>query len=117
MSKNKKPEGLGGIVFSTDPNFSFEPDGEDKQEVRPPQQQQLRIHLDRKQRGGKVVTLIKGFEGPEDALEALARYLKNRCGVGGAAKDGEILIQGDHRDRVLALLLEKGYSKSLKAGG
>jgi translation initiation factor 1 len=116
MSKNKPPEGIGGIVFSTNPNFSFEP-SDDHQEPLQPGQQKLRIHLDKKQRGGKVVTLIKGFEGPETAMEELAKYLKSRCGVGGGAKDGEILIQGDHRDRVLALLLEKGYSQTRKSGG
>ena len=115
MAKNKQPTGLGDIVFSTNPDFSFETN-DTGPEAPPPTQQKLRIHLDRKQRGGKVVTLIKGFSGPEQDLEALAKLLKSRCGVGGGAKDGEILIQGDHRDRVLAILLENGYSQTKKSG-
>lgn len=115
MAKNKQPNGLGGIVFSTNPDFSFETN-DPVSEALPPAQQKLRIHLDRKQRGGKVVTLIKGFSGPEQDLEALAKLLKSRCGVGGGAKDGEILIQGDHRDRVLAILMEIGYSQTKKSG-
>jgi translation initiation factor 1 len=115
MAKNKQPTGLGGIVFSTNPDFSFETN-DSGPEALPPAQQKLRIHLDRKQRGGKVVTLIKGFSGPEQDLEALAKLLKSRCGVGGGAKDGEILIQGDHRDRVLAILVENGYSQTKKSG-
>jgi len=115
MAKKKLPSGPGGIIFSTNPDFSFET-GDSEQEALPPAQQKLRIHLDRKQRGGKVVTLIKGFLGPEEDMEALAKLLKSRCGVGGGAKDGEILIQGDHLDRVLAILLENGYSQTKKSG-
>ena len=80
------------------------------------QRQDLRVWLDRKQRGGKTVTLVKGFVGSDADLGELARLLKTRCGVGGAAKDGEIIIQGDHRDRVVEILAKAGY-KCKKAGG
>ena len=75
----------------------------------PPARQQLRVWLDRKQRAGKVVTLVRGFVGREEDLAELARLLKTRCGVGGAAKQGEIIIQGDHRDRVVEILTKAGY--------
>mgnify|MGYP000306141074 FL=1 len=81
----------------------------------PPAQQDLRVWLDRKQRGGKVVTLVRGFVGCDADLQELARLLKTRCGVGGTAKDGEIIIQGDHRDRVVEILAKGGY-RCKKAG-
>ncbi len=98
-----------GMVYSTDPNYRFATQEEPEVELLPPAQQQLRVWLDRKQRAGKVVTLVRGFVGPDDALQELARLLKTRCGVGGTAKAGEIVIQGDHRDRVVEILTEKGY--------
>lgn len=116
MSKNKKPDQFG-FVFSTNPDFNFQPEEEAQPEDLPNSKQQLKIWLDRKQRKGKDVTLITGFEGPEDSLKELGKALKNKCGVGGSVKDGEILLQGDHRDKVLAYLLEQGYSKAKKAGG
>lgn len=82
----------------------------------PAERQQLRISLDKKQRGGKKVTLVTGFQGSEDDLNALAKQLKSACGVGGTAKDGEILIQGDFRQKVLELLLGKGYKAKLSGG-
>lgn len=98
-----------GMVYSTDPAFEYTTCRQPEAETPPPARQQLRVWLDRKQRAGKVVTLVKGFVGREADLQELARLLKSRCGVGGAAKDGEILIQGDHRDRVLDILSRAGY--------
>lgn len=98
-----------GMVFSTNPDYKYETEDEPEAELLPPAQQRLRVWLDRKQRGGKTVTLIKGFVGPEEDLAELGRMLKTKCGVGGSAKDGEIIIQGDHRDRVVELLTKAGY--------
>ncbi len=115
MSKNKKP-GQFGFVFSTNPDFEFQHEKEQVEDV-PAGKQPLRIWLDRKKRKGKDVTLITGFSGSGDSLKALGKALKSKCGVGGTVKDGEILLQGNHRDKVLAYLLEQGFSKAKKAGG
>lgn len=106
------------FVFSTNPDFKFSFDEEEDTpaEPAPPAMQKIRIFLDRKQRGGKEVTLIKGFSGPEEALEALGKTLKSKCGVGGAVKDGEILLQGDHRQKVLDYLLKEGFKQAKLAG-
>lgn len=98
-----------GVVFSTNPDFQYTTDTTEEAETLPPAKQNLRVWLDRNHRGGKTVTLVKGFVGSEDDLKELAKELKNRCGVGGSAKDGEIIIQGAHRERVLDILLAKGY--------
>ena len=98
-----------GMVFSTNPDYKYDTEELAEEELLPAAQQKLRVWLDRKQRGGKTVTLVKGFVGPEDALADLARMLKTKCGVGGAVKDGEVIIQGDHRDRVVELLTKAGY--------
>ena len=98
-----------------DPGFNYETDDEPEAETLPAGQQDLRVWLDRKQRAGKVVTLVKGFVGRDADLQELARMLKSRCGVGGSAKAGEIIIQGDHRDRVAELLIRSGY-RCKKAG-
>ncbi|WP_418981976.1 translation initiation factor [Alistipes sp.] len=98
-----------GMVYSTDPDFNYATEERQQAELLPPARQQLRVWLDRRQRAGKVVTIVRGFVGPDDALQELARLLKTKCGVGGAAKEGEIIIQGDHRDRVVELLTRSGY--------
>ncbi|MFZ4400191.1 MAG: translation initiation factor [Bacteroidales bacterium] len=106
MSKKNNPV---GIVYSTNPDFQYQFDKEEVQETLPAKQQNLRILLDKKQRGGKKVTLVTGFLGTEEDLIILGKMLKTKCGVGGTAKDGEILIQGDFKDKVLELLLKEGY--------
>lgn len=105
-----------GMVYSTNPDYPYRTDEEEAVATLPPRQQLLRVWLDRKQRAGKVVTLVKGFVGSDDDLQALAKMLKSKCGVGGSAKEGEIIIQGDHRDRVVELLLKAGYDNCKKAG-
>ncbi|WP_300869057.1 translation initiation factor [uncultured Alistipes sp.] len=104
-----------GMVYSTDPDYEYDTDAEPEPETLAPERQELRVWLDRKQRGGKTVTLVRGFAGRADDLAELARMLKQKCGVGGTAKEGEIVIQGDHRDRVVAILTAAGY-RCKKAG-
>lgn len=99
---------LGGFVFSTNKDFEFESD--DSTAISPePRHQKLEAHLDRKNRGGKVATIIRGFEGSEEDLKNLGKMLKTKCGVGGAVKDGEIIIQGNFRDKIMQLLKDEGY--------
>ena len=97
------------VVYSTNPDFKFEVDEEEEVETLPPAKQQLRVSLDKRNRNGKSVTLVTGFVGTDDDLHTLAKKLKTKCGVGGSDKDGEILIQGDFRQKVLELLLADGY--------
>ncbi|MCB0576805.1 MAG: translation initiation factor [Saprospiraceae bacterium] len=111
-----KKNNFGGFVFSTDPNFRPEPEADDDFEDVPADKQVLRIWLERV-KGGKEATVVKGFAGPAGSLDQLAKTLKNKCAAGGNAKDGVIIIQGDHRDKVLKLLLEMGYKNVKKAGG
>jgi translation initiation factor 1 len=105
-----------GVVFSTNPDFQYEYNEQDEQDTLKPGEQKLYISLDKKKRKGKAVTLIEGFVGTEDDLKSLAKELKTKCGVGGSAKDGEIIIQGDMRSKVIELLSDKGY-KTVKKGG
>lgn len=105
-----------GIVFSTSDEFDYNYSESEDQETLPPSQQKLKVLLDKKARAGKQVTLVEGFVGQEDDLKDLGKLLKNKCGVGGTAKDGVILIQGDHREKVLQVLLQAGFGAK-KSGG
>lgn len=104
-----------GMVYSTNPDFEVDKE-EDEIETLAPQQQELRVHLDRKNRGGKTATLVKNFIGSESDLNDLGKELKSACGVGGSVKDGEIIIQGEKRDKVMQILEKKGY-KVKRVGG
>lgn len=104
-----------GVVFSTNPDFKYATETDDVEATLPPSQQNLRVWLDRL-KGGRVATVVRGFVGSSDDLQALGKELKKSCGVGGTAKDGEIIIQGDHRDRVVDLLVKAGY-RAKRAGG
>ncbi len=108
MSKKNKPD-KSGFVFSTDPSFSFEHDDNEIHETLPPDKQKLKISLETKHRAGKAVTLVTGFTGRPEDLEKLSKELKTSCGTGGASKDGEIIIQGDQREKIRQYLLKKGY--------
>jgi translation initiation factor 1 len=110
MSKKNKPD-TRGFVYSTDPNFRFEETNE-QHETLEPGQQKLKVRLETKHRGGKAVTLVEGFLGTPADMEALGKQLKNFCGTGGSAKDGEILVQGDQREKVLQWLVKNGYKLS-----
>lgn len=112
MSKKNKADSRG-FVYSTDPDFSFEPENTSA-ETLPAAQQKLKVRLDTKHRAGKAVTLVEGFLGKEEDMEELGKKLKSFCGTGGSAKDGEIIVQGDQRDKVLQWLLKNGYKQSKK---
>ena len=99
-----------GVVYSTNPDFKYTVEEEPEPETLPPAKQRLIVAIDRRQRAGKQVTLVKGFTGTSEDLSALGKALKTRCGVGGTAKDGEITLQGDLRDKVVALLQGLGYN-------
>jgi len=114
--KNQKNKKGSGVVYSTDPDFDYSSHEKEHEQAPPPHQQDLRVSLDKRHRKGKEVTLITGFVGSEDDLKDLGKELKSKLGVGGSAKNGELLIQGDFRDQVMQLLADKGY-KAKKSGG
>ena len=115
VKKNRKDRNdKRGFVYSTDPNFKFEEEDHQIQETLVAKEQKLKVRFETKHRGGKTVTLVEGFIGKEDDLEELGKKLKNFCGTGGSAKDGEIIIQGDQREKVLQWLVKNGYEKSKK---
>jgi translation initiation factor 1 len=109
MSKKNPPK--NGIVFSTDPSFSFEEENQ-AEETLAPEKQKLKVRLDTKQRAGKAVTLVEGFTGKEADLEDLGKKLKNFCGTGGSVKDGLAIVQGDQREKVVQWLLKNGYKNT-----
>ena len=114
MSKKNK-ERLN-VVYSTNPNFNYEVESDEEQETLAPQFQKLYVSIDKKQRAGKEVTLIEGFVGSEDDLKDLGKMLKNKCGVGGTVKEGEVLIQGNFRDKIIEILIKEGYQVKRKGG-
>ena len=107
MGNNKKER--INVVYSTNPNYQYEYNQEKEQETLAPEKQNLRVTLDSKQRKGKTVTLVQGFTGTEEDLKELAKLLKNKCGVGGSVKDGEIIIQGEVKEKVLTILRDNKY--------
>lgn len=115
MAKNNDWKKRDGVVYSTEPDFRFTYQQNEEAATVPPKQQNLLVLLDKSMRAGKQVTLVKGFVGTSSDLEQLGKLLKSKCGVGGSAKDGEIIIQGDHRDKIVLLLQKEGY-KAKRSG-
>lgn len=107
--KNRRDKGRSGVVYSTSDDFSYNYEDDGVEDTLPPNEQKLKVMLDKKSRGGKQVTLIEGFIGTEEDLKDLGKLLKSKCGVGGSAKNGEILIQGDFRQKVMDILHKEGY--------
>lgn len=107
-----KPSKRTGVVYSTDPNFAYDDGSLPATETLPKNQQKLRVSIERAGRGGKTVTIVRGFQGSDEDLQSLARLLRQKCGVGGSAKDGEIIIQGDHRPRLADILRQEGYTQA-----
>lgn len=111
MSKKNR-----NVVYSTNPNYDYD-DEYDEIETLTPQDQKLKVLIDRKQRKGKSVTIVTGFKGNDDDMKDLAKILKSKCGVGGSAKDGEILIQGEFKEKIYTLLLDMDFKHTKKVGG
>ena len=101
-----------GVVYSTNTDFDYSEDTQDEAISLPKNQQKLRLYMERAGRGGKTVTIVKFFVGSEDDMVALCKILKQKCGVGGSVKDGEIIIQGNHRERLLDILKKEGYTQT-----
>ena len=101
-----------GVVYSTNPDYEYSDDSQEEADTLPKNQQKLRLNMERAGRGGKTVTLVKGFVGSEEDINALSKLLKQKCGVGGSVKDGEIIIQGDHRQRLVEILKKEGYTQT-----
>lgn len=114
---SKKIKNSINVVYSTNPNFIYQTDEVNEAETISSNLQTLYVSIDRKQRAGKEVTLVEGFIGKEDDLKELGKLLKSKCGVGGTIKEGEILIQGNFKDKIFDLLIKEGYSKTKKKGG
>lgn len=111
MKKNDWKERLN-IVYSTNPDFQYSTDKKEEIATLPKQQQRLRVSIEKNHRGGKTVTLVKNFTGTDDDLKELGRLLKTRCGVGGTVKEGEILVQGDFKQKIVEILLKEGYTQT-----
>ena len=101
-----------GVVYSTNPDYEYSDDSQEEADTLPKNQQKLRMNMERAGRGGKTVTLVKGFVGSDKDINALCKLLKQKCGVGGSVKDGEIIIQGDHRQRLVEILKKEGYTQT-----
>lgn len=101
-----------GVVFSTNPDYEYSDDSQEETNTLPKNQQKLRLNMERAGRGGKTVTLVKGFVGSDEDITSLCKLLKQKCGVGGSVKDGEIIIQGDHRQRLVEILKKEGYTQT-----
>ena len=101
-----------GVVYSTNPDYKYSGDSQEDADTLPKNQQKLRLNMERAGRGGKTVTLVKGFVGSDEDITSLCKLLKQKCGVGGSVKDGEIIIQGDHRQRLVEILKKEGYTQT-----
>jgi translation initiation factor 1 len=115
MSKKNKKKRVD-VVYSTNPDYEYDYEGESVEETLPPEEQNLKVRIEKKGRGGKTAVVVKGFIGSEDDLKDLAKTVKTKCGTGGSAKDGEIIIQGEMRNKVLEVLKKEGYNAK-QAGG
>jgi translation initiation factor 1 len=116
MAKKNDWKNRDGVVYSTNSDFTYSFQQDESASTLPPQQQNLKVQLDKSMRAGKQVTLITGFVGKPGDLDVLGKLLKTKCGVGGSVKDNEIIIQGDHRDKIVGILMKEGY-KAKKVGG
>lgn len=116
MKKNNDWKSRLNVVYSTNPDYSYESEENEEAVNVEPEKQNLRVALDKRNRGGKVVTLVTGFVGSDEELKTLGKLLKSKCGVGGSAKDGEIIVQGDFKQKIVELLIKEGYKKTKAVG-